>query len=85
MNIDADVKEIREQVKEIAKNPDILLQERETIGIMTLSERALSPFLDEDLISAAFRTLRQLKNFFVQLFSSRFPARTSPQPNCSLR
>ena len=48
MNIEADVKEIREQVKEISRKLDIILQERETIGIMALSERALYTFLDEE-------------------------------------
>lgn len=48
MNIEADVKEIRAQVKEISRKLDIILQERETIGIMALSERALYPFLDEE-------------------------------------
>jgi hypothetical protein len=48
MNIEADVKEIRAQVEEISRKPGIILQERETIGIMTLSERALYKFLDEE-------------------------------------
>ena len=48
MNIEADVKEIRAQVAEISKKLDIILQERETAGIMALSERALYPFLDEE-------------------------------------
>jgi hypothetical protein len=48
MNIESDVKEIREQVKEISRKLDIILQERETIGIMALSERSLYKFLDEE-------------------------------------
>ena len=46
--IEAEVHEIRQQVGEIAKKPDILPGERETLGIMKLSERALYKFLDEE-------------------------------------
>lgn len=48
MNIEAEVKEIRAQVTEISKKLDILLEERETAGVMARSERALYPFLDEE-------------------------------------
>jgi len=54
MNIEADVKEIRQQVAEISKKPDQLLLERETVGVMKLSERSLYKFPGEepDLYSA---------------------------------
>ena len=46
--IEAEVHEIRQQVKEISKKLDILLEERETLGIMKLSEKSLYKFLDEE-------------------------------------
>ncbi|MDD4137068.1 MAG: hypothetical protein PHT99_04125 [Methanoregula sp.] len=46
--IEAEVHEIRQQVEEISKKLDILLEERETLGIMKLSEKALYTFLDEE-------------------------------------
>lgn len=46
--IEAEVHEIRQQVGEISKKLDILLEERETPGIMKLSEKALYKFLDEE-------------------------------------
>jgi len=46
--IEAEVHEIRQQVEEISKKLDILLEERETLGIMKLSEKALYKFLDEE-------------------------------------
>jgi hypothetical protein len=46
--IEAEVHEIRQQVEEISKKLDILLDERETSGIMKLSEKALYRFLDEE-------------------------------------
>jgi len=48
MNIEADVKEIRQQVAEIARKLDLLLQEREAIAVMKASEQALYPFLEEE-------------------------------------
>lgn len=47
-SIEAEVHEIRQEVAEISKKLDILLQERETLGIMKLSEKALDKFLDEE-------------------------------------
>jgi hypothetical protein len=46
--IETEVHEIRQQVEEISKKLDILLEERETLGIMKLSEKALFNFLDEE-------------------------------------
>jgi hypothetical protein len=48
MNIEADVKEIRQQVAEIARKLDLLLQERETLAVMKVSEQALYTFLEEE-------------------------------------
>jgi len=60
--IEAEVHEIRQQITEISRKLDILLEERETLGIMKLSEKALYKFLDEepdlysvDDIKAAYR------------------------------
>ena len=46
--IETEVHEIRQQVEEISKKLDILLEERETLGITKLSEKALYTFLDEE-------------------------------------
>ena len=46
--IEAEVHEIRQQVTEISRKLDILIEERETLGIMKLSEKALYQFLDEE-------------------------------------
>jgi regulator of replication initiation timing len=48
IGIEAEVHEIRQQVEEISKKLDILLEEHETLGIMKLSEKALYKFLDEE-------------------------------------
>ncbi len=48
MNIEADVREIRQQVEAISKKLDPLLLERETLGIMKISERSLYAFLDDE-------------------------------------
>ena len=60
--IEAEVHEIRQQITEISRKLDILLEERETLGIMKLSEKALYKFLDEepdlysvDDVKAAYR------------------------------
>jgi hypothetical protein len=64
MNIEADVKEIRKLVNEMSKKLDLLLQERETLGVMKVSEQALSTFLEEepDLYS-----IRDIKAAYVPL------------------
>jgi hypothetical protein len=48
MNIEADVREIRQQVAEISKKLDQLLLERDSVGVMKLSERSLSIFLQDE-------------------------------------
>jgi hypothetical protein len=48
MNIEADVREIRQQVAEISKKLDQLLLECESVGVMKLSERSLSTFLQDE-------------------------------------
>jgi len=58
MNIEADVKEIRQQVEEISKKLDQLLLERETLGIMKISERSLYAFLDEEPDLYSVRDIR---------------------------
>ena len=58
MNIEAEVKEIRQQVAEISKKLDQLLLERETTGVMKLSERSLYKFLDEEPDLYSVRDIR---------------------------
>ena len=48
MNIEADVQEIRQQVNEMSKKLDLLLQEHETLAVMKVSEQALYTFLEEE-------------------------------------
>ena len=48
MNIEAEVNEIRLQVNEISKKLDLLLQERETLAVMKVSEQSLYTFLEEE-------------------------------------
>lgn len=48
MDIEADVREIRQQVAEISRKLDLLLQERDTLAVMKVSEQALYPFLEEE-------------------------------------
>lgn len=48
MNIEADVKEIRQQVNEISRKLDLLLQERESLAVMKVSDQALYTFPEEE-------------------------------------
>jgi hypothetical protein len=58
MNIEADVREIRQQVEAISKKLDQLLLERETLGIMKISERSLYAFLDDEPELYSVRDIR---------------------------
>lgn len=42
--IEADVREIKESIRELTEKIDFLLDERERMAIMKLSERSLSAF-----------------------------------------
>jgi hypothetical protein len=58
MNIEAEVNEIRLQVNEISKKLDLLLQERETLAVMKVSEQALYTFLEEEPDLYSVRDIR---------------------------
>ncbi|MCM2465226.1 hypothetical protein [Methanoculleus oceani] len=47
-SIEADVREIKESIRELTKKIDLLLDERERMAVMKLSERSLSAFLLEE-------------------------------------
>jgi len=46
--IEADVREIKESIRELTEKIDLLLDERESMAMMKLSEQSLSAFLDEE-------------------------------------
>ncbi|MFC1927481.1 hypothetical protein ACFLW7_02780 [Chloroflexota bacterium] len=48
MNIEAEVRDIKEHIVEISKKIDELLQERETVSMMKLAERSLSKFVESE-------------------------------------
>ena len=48
MNIEAEVRDIKQHVVEISKKIDELLQERETVSMMKLAERSLSRFVQSE-------------------------------------
>ena len=47
-NMEREIREIKDQILQISDKLDILISERETIGLMTLSEKSLRKFLDEE-------------------------------------
>ncbi len=46
--IETDVREIKESIRELTEKIDLLLDERESMAVMKLSEQSLSAFLDEE-------------------------------------
>ena len=54
MTIEVEIKEIKNMLGELNMKLDALIQERETLGMMSLSERALKDFLasEPDLYSS---------------------------------
>jgi hypothetical protein len=48
MNIEAEVRDMKQHIVEISKKIDELLQERETISMMKLAERSLSRFVERE-------------------------------------
>jgi len=48
MNIEAEVRDIKQHIIEISKKIDELLQERETVSIMKLAEGSLSKFVESE-------------------------------------
>jgi hypothetical protein len=47
-SIEADVREIKESIRELTEKIELLLDERENMALMKLSERSLSAFLSEE-------------------------------------
>ena len=47
-SIEADVREIKESIRELNRKIEILLDERESMAMMKLSEQSLSAFLAEE-------------------------------------
>jgi len=48
MNIEAEVKDIKQHIIEISRKIDELLQEREIASMMKLSEKSLSGFFESE-------------------------------------
>lgn len=48
MNIEAEVRDMKQHIVEISKKIDELLRERETISMMKLAERSLSRFVESE-------------------------------------
>jgi len=50
MNIEAEVRDMKEHIVEISKKIDELLQERETVSMMKLAERSLARFVESEAV-----------------------------------
>ena len=50
MNIEAEVRDMKEHIVEISKKIDELLQERETVSMMKLVERSLARFVESEAV-----------------------------------
>ena len=48
MNIEAEVRDIKQHIAEISKKIDKLLQEREIVSMMKLAERSLSRYVESE-------------------------------------
>jgi hypothetical protein len=48
MNIEAEVRDMKQHIVEISKKIDKLLLERETVSMMKLAERSLSRFVESE-------------------------------------
>jgi len=48
MNIEAEVRDMKQHIVEISKKMDELLYEREIVSMMKLSEKSLSGFLESE-------------------------------------
>jgi hypothetical protein len=48
MNIEAEVRDMKQHIVEISKKIDELLLERETVAMMQLAERSLSRFVETE-------------------------------------
>ena len=48
MTIEVDLKEIKSMLSELNKKLDVLLEEKETLAVMTLAEKSLKDFLEKE-------------------------------------
>ena len=48
MTIEVDLKEIKSLLSELNKKLDVLLEEKETLAVMTLAEKSLKDFLEKE-------------------------------------
>ncbi|HPX72943.1 MAG TPA: hypothetical protein PLG95_07960 [Methanoculleus sp.] len=56
--IEADVREIKESIRELNQKIELLLDERESMAMMKLSEQSLSAFLSEEPDLYTLRDIR---------------------------
>lgn len=47
-SMEREIREIKDQIFQISDKLDILINERETIGLMTLSEKSLREYLEDE-------------------------------------
>ncbi|MCK9307237.1 MAG: hypothetical protein M0P17_06870 [Methanoculleus sp.] len=57
-SIEADVREIKESIRELNQKIELLLDEREIMAMMNLSEQSLSAFLSEEPDLYTIRDIR---------------------------
>lgn len=48
MNIETEIKEMKQQIREISKKLDLILEEKEIYSLMELSEKSLNDFLKDE-------------------------------------
>jgi len=48
MTVEVDLKEIKELLSSLSRKIDMLIEDRETLALMMLSEKSLKEFLDEE-------------------------------------
>jgi predicted nucleotidyltransferase len=48
MTIEVDLKEIKNLLSELNKKIDVLIEEKETLALMALSEKSLKDFLEKE-------------------------------------
>ena len=48
MTIEVDLREIKNMLSELNKKIDVLIEEKETLALMTLAEKSLKDFLEKE-------------------------------------
>ena len=48
INMEREIREIKDQILQISDKLDMLINDRETIGLMTLSEKSIKEFLEDE-------------------------------------